>query len=61
MTVGDLLEIINYYKEHYSEFEKYDVCLDISRPNDELPNLKTPRLYVNTDIGQVEFFVLDEE
>ena len=56
-TIGDLLTILNHYKDNYPEFEKYNLCIDVS-PNDDFqgigPDLRDVKLYVNTDIGQVE-------
>lgn len=59
-TVGDLLNILNFYKEHYPEFEKYNICIDVADDNDILPDLREIGLYINSDIGQVEIFAEDE-
>ena len=29
-TVGDLIRVLNYYKENYPEFEKYNLCIDVA-------------------------------
>ena len=59
-TIGDLLTILNYYKEFYPEFEKYNLCIDVADDNDLLPDLREVGLYINSDIGQVEIFADDE-
>lgn len=59
-TIGDLLTILNYYKECYPEFEKYNLCIDVADDDDLLPDLREVGLYINSDIGQVEIFADDE-
>ena len=60
-TVGDLMELLNYYNTIYPEFEKYNLCIDIADGNDTYPNLKDVRIYINSDIGQVEMSAITEE
>lgn len=59
-TVDDLINVLNRYKEHYPEFGKYIICIDTANPDDVIPKLKGISLYINTDIGQVEFMA-DED
>ena len=54
VTVDDLIQQLEYYKTVYPEFGKYLVCVDDADSDDIYPNLKDPKLYINTDIGQVE-------
>jgi hypothetical protein len=56
MTVDDFIEALNDCKKKYEEFGKYIICIDASKDDDIYPNLKEPKLYINTDIGQVEIF-----
>ena len=58
-TVDDLINTLEKCKELYPEFGKYIICVDASKPNDIIPTLKEPKLYINTDIGQVEIFTDD--
>ena len=60
-TVGDLMNLLNYYNSIYPEFEKYNLCIDIADGNDIYPNLKDVRIYINSDIGQVEMSAITEE
>ena len=60
-TVDDLINVLTDCKNRYPEFGKYIICVDASNPDDIIPNLKEPKLYINTDIGQVEIFTEDEE
>ena len=60
-TVGDLMDLLNYYNSIYPEFEKYNLCIDISDDNDIYPNLKDVEIYINSDIGQVEISAITEE
>lgn len=60
-TVDDLINILEKYKEHYPEFGKYIICVNASLPDDIIPTLKEPMLYINTDIGQVEIYTEDDE
>lgn len=53
-TVDDLIETLEECKKRYTEFGKYIVCVNDAGPDDIYPNLKDPKLYINTDIGQVE-------
>lgn len=55
-TVDDLIEILENCKKRYSEFGKYIICVNTSADDDIIPTLKDPKLYINTDIGQVEIF-----
>ena len=59
-TVGELLTILNYYKEHYPEFEKYGLCINVADDDDFIPELKGIGIYINSDIGQVEIYADDE-
>ena len=60
-TVGDLIKVLNYYSSILPEFEKYNLCIDISDDNDIYPNLKDVEIYINSDIGQVEMSAITEE
>ena len=60
-TVGDLIKVFNYYSSILPEFEKYNLCIDISDDNDIYPNLKDVEIYINSDIGQVEMSAITEE
>ena len=60
-TVDDLINVLTDCKNRYPEFGKYIICVDASNPDDITPTLKEPKLYINTDIGQVEIFTEDEE
>ena len=60
-TVDDLIKTLEDCKSRYPEFGKYIICVDASNPDDIVPILKEPKLYINTDIGQVEIFTEDEE
>lgn len=60
-TVDDLINTLEKCKELYTEFGKYIICVDASKPNDIIPTLKELKLYINTDIGQVEIFTDDIE
>ena len=60
-TVDDLINILEKYKERYPEFGKYIICVNASLPDDIIPTLKEPMLYINTDIGQVEIYTEDDE
>ena len=53
-TIGDLIKTLEYCKEKYPEFEKYNLCIDIAPDDAEIPDLRSVSLYINTDIGQVE-------
>ena len=55
-TVDDLIETLNECKERYPEFGKYVICINAANDDDIYPKLKDPKLYINTDIGQVEIF-----
>lgn len=55
-TVDDLINILNKYKEYYPEFDKYNICINVANDDDIYPKLKDVCLYINSDIGQVEFF-----
>lgn len=59
-TIGDLLNVLNFYKEFYPDFEKYNLCIDVADGNDVLPVLKEIGIFINSDIGQVEIFAEDE-
>ena len=60
-TVDDLIKTLEDCKNLYPEFGKYIICVDASNPDDIIPTLKEPKLYINTDIGQVEIFTEDEK
>lgn len=60
-TVGDLIKVLNYYSSILPEFEKYNLCIDISDDNDIYPILKDVEIYINSDIGQVEISAITEE
>lgn len=60
-TVDDLIEILEKYKKRFSEFGKYIICVNDSNPDDVIPTLKPPKLYINTNIGQVEIYTDDDE
>jgi hypothetical protein len=60
-TVDDLINTLEKYKERYPEFGKYIICVNASLPDDIIPTLKEPMLYINTDIGQVEIYTEDDE
>jgi hypothetical protein len=53
-TVDDLINVLTDCKNYYPEFGKYNICVNASNPDDIIPTLKEPILYINTDIGQVE-------
>lgn len=55
-TVDDLIKTLEDCKNHYTEFGKYIICVNASNDNDIIPTLKEPKLYINTDIGQVEIY-----
>ena len=54
-TVDDLIKTLEDCKKRYPEFGKYIICIDAAKDDDTYPNLKDVKLYINTDIGQVEF------
>ena len=60
-TVNDLINVLTDYKNLYPEFGKYNICVNASNPDDIIPTLKEPLLYINTDIGQVEIYTEDDE
>ena len=60
-TVDDLINVLTDCKNRYPEFGKYIICVNASNPDDIIPTLKEPMLYINTDIGQVEIFTEDDE
>ena len=53
-TIGDLIKVLEYCKEQYPEFEKYSLCIDVAPDDADIPDLRSIRFYINTDIGQVE-------
>ena len=53
-TVDDFINTLESCKKQYPEFGKYIICVDASSEEDVIPVLKDPKLYINTDIGQVE-------
>lgn len=55
-TVDDLINTLERYKKEYPEFGKYNICIDVSGEDDIIPRLTDVAMYINTDIGQVEFF-----
>ena len=60
-TVGDLLRVLNYYKENYPEFEKYILCTDVADGDSFEHDFRDIEIYINTDIGQVEIGASDNE
>lgn len=60
-TVDDLIKTLEDCKNRYPEFGKYIICVNASNPDDIIPTLKEPMLYINTDIGQVEIFTEDDD
>ena len=54
VTVDDLIKTLEDCKKQYPEFGKYIICVNNSIPDDII--LKDPKLYINTDIGQVEIY-----
>lgn len=60
-TVGDLMSVLNFYNEHYPEFEKYILCIDAADEDSIVRDLRDIVLYINTDIGQVEIMADDKE
>lgn len=54
-TIDDLIKTLEDCKKRYPEFGKYIICIDAANDEDKYPNLKDVKLYINTDIGQVEF------
>ena len=54
-TVDNLIKTLEDCKKRYPEFGKYIICIDAAKDEDKYPNLKDVKLYINTDIGQVEF------
>ena len=58
-TADDLINILTDCKNQYPEFGKYIICVNASNPDDIIPALKEPMLYINTDIGQVEIYTED--
>lgn len=53
-TVDDFINTLENLKKRHTEFGKYIICVDASSDEDVIPVLKDPKLYINTDIGQVE-------
>jgi hypothetical protein len=60
-TVGDLIRVLNYYKENYPEFEKYNLCIDVADDDSYEHDFRDIELYINTDIGQVEIGAKTED
>jgi hypothetical protein len=56
VTVDDLIKTLEDCKKKYTEFGKYIVCIDVSKEHEVVPKLKDIKLYINTDIGQVEIY-----
>lgn len=54
VTIDDLIKTLEDCKKQYPEFGKYIICVNNSTPDDII--LKDPKLYINTDIGQVEIY-----
>ena len=54
-TVDDLIKVLEECKKQYPEFGKYIICIDDTPDYAVFPVLKEVKLYINTDIGQVEF------
>lgn len=59
-TVGDLMRILNFYNERYSEFEKYNLCIDAAGEDSIIHDFRDIVLYINSDIGQVEIMADDK-
>ena len=60
-TVGDLMRILNFYNEHYPEFEKYNLCIDAADEDSIGHDFRDIVLYINSDIGQVEISADDKK
>lgn len=60
-TVGDLLRVLNYYKDNYPEFEKYILTIDAADDDSLTHDFRGVELYVNTDIGQVEISYTEKD
>ena len=60
-TVNDLINVLTDCKNRYPEFGKYIICVNASKPDDIIPTLKEPILYINTDIGQVEICTEEDD
>ena len=59
-TVDDLIKVLEDCKKRYPEFGKYVICIDAAKDEDIYPILKDVKLYINTDIGQVEIYYEEE-
>ena len=53
-TVGDLIRTLEYWKEQYPEFEKYNLCMDVAPDDAKYPDLRDICMFIDSDIGQVE-------
>lgn len=53
-TIGDLIKTLEYCKEQYPEFEKYNLCIDVAPDDAKYPDLKAVCIFIDSDIGQVE-------
>ena len=60
-TVGDVIRVLNYYKDNYPEFEKYNLCIDVADDDSYKHDFRDIELYINSDIGQVEVGYSDND
>ena len=60
-TVGDLMEVLEFYDSNFPEFRKFSLCMDVAPDYAEMPDLRDINLYINTDIGQVEIYAKMDE
>ena len=55
------MRILNFYNEHYPEFEKYNLCIDAADEDSIVHDFTVIVLFINSDIGQVEMSAITEE
>lgn len=60
-TIGDLIKVLDYYKENYPEFEKYILTIDAADEESLTHDFRDVEMYINTDIGQVELSYSDKD
>lgn len=60
-TIGDLIRVLDYYKENYPEFEKYILTIDAADDDSLTHDFRDVEMYINTDIGQVELSYSDKD
>ena len=60
-TIGDLIKVLDYYKENYPEFEKYILTIDAADGDSLTHDFRNVEMYINTDIGQVELSYSDKD